>query len=150
MTQAQSWRAKRGQDLPATDREFIDLSTQRESTARARVRHIQALVYVLLVGIIAGLVGWINQSYLKERWKWYMIVRPYLAQQVRVLSPDVERAVKARDSFRECKDCPEMIVSIWRAVTSARQVAARARLLVIFVKAEWPMNWLAVLRQVQK
>jgi hypothetical protein len=50
LTQAQSWRAKRGQDLPATDREFIDLSTKRESKARARARHIQALVYVLLVG----------------------------------------------------------------------------------------------------
>ena len=110
LTQAQSWRAKRGQDLPATYREFIDLSTKHESKARAWARHIQALVYVLLVGIIAGLVGWINQSYLKQQWKWYMIVQPYLAKQVRVLSPDAERAVKPGDAFRECKDCPEMIV----------------------------------------
>jgi formylglycine-generating enzyme required for sulfatase activity len=107
LIKAQSWGAKRGQDLPATEREFIDLSTKRESKTRARARHIRALVYVLLVGIIAGLVGWINQSYLKQQWKWYMIVRPYLAKQVHVLSSD---AVKPGGSFQECKDCPEMIV----------------------------------------
>ena len=74
---------------------------------------MRASVYVLLVGIIAGLVGWINQSYLKEQWKWYAIVRPYMDKQVRpyVLSPDAERALKPGNSFRECaKDCPEMIV----------------------------------------
>jgi len=113
LTQAQSWRAKRGQDLPAVDREFIDQSIKRESKVRARARLMRASVYVLLVGIIAGLVGWINQSYLKEQWKWYAIVRPYMDKQVRpyVLSPDAERALKPGNSFRECaKDCPEMIV----------------------------------------
>ena len=68
---------------------------------------------MLLVGIIAGLVGWINQSYLKEQWNWYTIVRPYMVAQVRpyVLTRDAERALKPGDSFRECaKDCPEMIV----------------------------------------
>ena len=83
LTQAQSWRAKRGEDLPAIDREFIDQSTKRESKTRARARHVRALVYVLLVGIIAGLVGWINQSYLKEQWNWYTIARPYMVTQVR-------------------------------------------------------------------
>jgi len=67
LTKAQSWRAKRGEDLPAIDREFIDQSTKRESKVRVRARRIRALVYVLLVGIIAGLLGWINQSYLKEQ-----------------------------------------------------------------------------------
>ena len=113
LVQAQSWRAKRGEDLPAIDREFIDQSTKRESKVRARTRHIRALVYVLLVGIIAGLVGWINQSYLKEQWNWYTIVRPYIVAQVRpyVLSPDAERALKPGNSFRECaKGCPEMVV----------------------------------------
>ena len=33
-----------------------------------RKRRVQAVIYVLLVGIIAGLVGWINQSYIKEQW----------------------------------------------------------------------------------
>ena len=103
---AQSWRAKRGEDLPAIDREFIDQSTKRESKVKARARHMRALVYLILLGIIAGAVGWISQSYLRRQWFWYTQVRPY------VLSPDAERALKPGDTFRECasKDCPEMIV----------------------------------------
>ena len=111
MIKAESWRAKRGHDLPATEREFIDLSTESDRKTKARTRHIWVVVHVLLVGIIAGLVGWINQSYPKQQWKFYVIVLPYLANHVHVLSPDAERALKPGDpSFRECKDCPEMVV----------------------------------------
>jgi formylglycine-generating enzyme required for sulfatase activity len=113
LTQAQSWLAKRRDDLSLVDRDFIDQSTTRESKARARARRVQALVYVLLVGIIAGLVGWINQSYLKEQMNWFMTMRPYMLASVRpyVLTAEAERALKPQASFRECaKDCPEMIV----------------------------------------
>lgn len=57
LAQAQSWLAKRGEDLLVVDRGFIAQSAKRESKARARARRVQALVYVLLVGIIAGLIG---------------------------------------------------------------------------------------------
>jgi formylglycine-generating enzyme required for sulfatase activity len=113
LTQAQNWRAKRGADLPGIDREFIDQSSKRDSKLRARARRLRAFVYVLLVGIIAGLVGLINQGYLKEQWNWYTIMRPYMLAQVQpyVLSSDAEGALKPRNTFRECaKDCPEMIV----------------------------------------
>ncbi|MCI0600844.1 MAG: TIR domain-containing protein [Beijerinckiaceae bacterium] len=62
LTQAQSWLAKRKGDLSAVDQDFIAQSTRRENKERASARWVQALVYVLLVGIIAGLIGWINQS----------------------------------------------------------------------------------------
>jgi formylglycine-generating enzyme required for sulfatase activity len=113
LTQAQSWLAKRTDDLPVIDREFIDQSSRRERRARRGARRVQALVYMLLIGSIAGLIGWINQSYLREQLRWYTTVRPYLLQQVRpyVLTAAAERALKSRDSFRECaKDCPEMVV----------------------------------------
>jgi formylglycine-generating enzyme required for sulfatase activity len=113
LTQAQSWLSKRREDLPVVDRDFIDQSTKRESNARGRRRRVQALVYVLLVGIITGLIGWINQSYLKEQLNWYTAVRPYMKTQVRpyVLAAAAEQALKTGDSFRECaKDCPEMVV----------------------------------------
>ena len=113
LTQAQSWLAKRRDDLPVIDRDFIDQSSRHERRARSRARRVQALVYVLLVGSIAGLIGWINQSYLREQLNWYTIVRPYMLQQVRpyVLTAAAERALKPGDSFRECaKDCPEMVV----------------------------------------
>jgi formylglycine-generating enzyme required for sulfatase activity len=113
LARAQSWRPKRGQDLLAIDREFIDQSTKRESKTRARERHIQALVYVLLIGVIAGLLGWINQAYLTEQWNWYTKMVPYVRVQVRpfVLNPAAERRLQSGDLFRECRtDCPEMIV----------------------------------------
>ena len=113
LAQAQSWLAKRREDLPVVDRDFIDQSTKRESKARRRARRVQALIYVLLVGSIAGLIGWINQSYLRDQLNWYTTVRPYMLVQVRpyVLTAAAERLLKPGDSFRECaKDCPEMVV----------------------------------------
>ena len=113
LAQAQSWLGKRREDLPVVDRNFIDQSTKRESKVRARVRRAQALIYVLLVGIILGLIGLINQTYIEEQVNWYWTMRPYMVAQVRpyVLSPDAERALKPGQAFRECaKDCPEMVV----------------------------------------
>ena len=66
LTQAQSWLAKRPEDLPRPDRKFIALSMAREK-AEARARRLRALVYVLLIFVISGLVAWINQSISRSR-----------------------------------------------------------------------------------
>src|SRR5215472_15845058 len=113
LAQAQSWLEKRRDDLPVVDRNFIAQSTKRESKVRARARRAQALIYVLLVGIILGLIGLINRAYIGEQVNWYWTMRPYMVARVRpyVLSPDAERALKPGQAFRECaKDCPEMVV----------------------------------------
>jgi formylglycine-generating enzyme required for sulfatase activity len=58
-------------------------------------------------------VGWLNEAYLLERWRWFATIRPYMRAQVQpyVLSADAERVLKPKDSFRECaKDCPEMVM----------------------------------------
>ena len=80
---------------------------------RRRTRRVRALIYMLLVGIIAGLVGWINQSYIKEQINWFTTMRPYMLAQVRpyVLTAQAELTLKPGDHFKECaRDCPEMIV----------------------------------------
>ena len=113
LTQAQSWLGRHAQDLPAPDREFIALSITREKKARARVRRVRALVFVLLVGMIVGLIGWINQLYIAAQWRWWTVTRPYAAAQVwpHVLIAAREQALKPGDYFKECaQDCPEMIV----------------------------------------
>src|SRR5262249_36975964 len=51
LTQAQSWLAKRREDLSAADRDFIDRSTQRESKAKARTRRAQAVIYHAGLGL---------------------------------------------------------------------------------------------------
>jgi formylglycine-generating enzyme required for sulfatase activity len=93
--------------------EYLEACWKLERSARSRARRVQALVYMLLVGIIAGLVGWINQSYVREQLNWYMTMRPYKRANFDpyVLKPEAERALKPRDAFRECaKNCPKMIV----------------------------------------
>jgi formylglycine-generating enzyme required for sulfatase activity len=74
---------------------------------------VRASIYTLLVGIILGLIGVINEGYVKEQWNWYRTMRPYRVTNVDpyVLKPEAERALKAGDTFRECaQNCPEMIV----------------------------------------
>ncbi len=97
--------------LPPDD---IYRRADRERRRQARLKQrVQALIYVLLLGIIAGLVGWINQDYLEQEWRWFTVTRPYMVVQVRpyVLGAAAERALKPMDSFKECaKDCPRMIV----------------------------------------
>jgi formylglycine-generating enzyme required for sulfatase activity len=113
LAQAQSWLEKRREDLSGVNRDFIDKGIQRERRAKARARHVQALVYVLLVGIIVGLVGVINEAYVREQVNWYWTMRPWRVANVDpyVLKPEAERALKPGDAFRECaKDCPEMVV----------------------------------------
>ena len=70
-------------------------------------------IYVLLVGIIVGLISWINQSHIAAQWRWWTITRAYMVSQVRphVLTTAQEQALKPGASFKECAtDCPEMIV----------------------------------------
>ena len=113
LDQAQRWREKRGEALSVVAKKFIDQSSQRETRARRRARRMQALVCVLLVGSIAGLIAWINQSILKEQWNWYTNVRPYMQAQIHpfVLTAAAERGLRPGDSFKECaKDCPGMVV----------------------------------------
>ena len=50
--------------LEPTDRDYLAACRKAESAAKSRRRRLQAATYVLLVGVIAGLIGWINQAYL--------------------------------------------------------------------------------------
>ena len=60
-------RLERRDDLSAADRDFIDQSVERARKAQVRARLVQALVYVLLVGIIVVLIGVIKQDYLRQQ-----------------------------------------------------------------------------------
>ena len=100
-------------NLEPTDHEYLAACRKAEVAARGRARRARAFIYVLLIGIIAGLIGWINQAYIKEQMNWYITMRPYKVTNVDpyVLKPEAERALKPLASFRECaKNCPEMIV----------------------------------------
>jgi formylglycine-generating enzyme required for sulfatase activity len=105
-------------NLEPTDRAYLAECRTAERDAERRKRRLQVAIYVLLVGMIAGLVGWINQSYFIETWTWYRAVRPFLVTKIQpyVLTNVAEQALKPKDIFRECasepeKDyCPQMVV----------------------------------------
>jgi formylglycine-generating enzyme required for sulfatase activity len=107
LARAQTWVSKRAEDLSNADKEFIELSIARDRKARGRTRQIQSVIAVLIIGIVAGVAyaGWSTRSYLK------MHVN-ILADMIwpKVLTPTSEGALKAKDVFKECSHCPEMIV----------------------------------------
>ena len=125
---AESWIDHRNPSAPAITesiRGFIAASKDAEAASFAksyktqrRMIRMQALLSALLLLVIIGLIGWINQSYLKQEWRWYAVVRPFMRAEVEpyVLSAAAEQALKPKDTFRECaveqgKDyCPNMIV----------------------------------------
>jgi formylglycine-generating enzyme required for sulfatase activity len=99
--------------LSDADRLYLLACRRVEQAASRRTRLVRTSIYVLLLGIIAVLVGWINQAYIKEQVRWYTVVRPWRVANIApyVLTAEAERALRPRQSFRECaKDCPEMIV----------------------------------------
>jgi formylglycine-generating enzyme required for sulfatase activity len=100
--------------LGVVELDYLVVCQGTERIVRRRARRVQALICVLLVGIIVALVGWMNQAYLYESWRWFATVRPYLAASVRpyVLTAEAEHDLKPLGkTFKECaKDCPEMVV----------------------------------------
>jgi len=113
---AEYWIASRPAGAPEPTQEiqaFVAASRQGARAAQRLRRLVRASIFTLLVGIILGLVGWINQDYLKEQINWVLVMRPYMLANFRpfVLTPSAERALQPLQSFRECaKNCPEMIV----------------------------------------
>ena len=105
-------------NLDPTDREYLAACQKAELAAKVRTRRLQASIYILLVGVIAGLVGWINQTNIAEQWRWWRTERPFVAANIwpYVLERGVEQALKPKDTFRECSAehgndyCPRMVV----------------------------------------
>jgi Sulfatase-modifying factor enzyme 1/TIR domain len=122
LDQAEAWMAFRPSAAPPPTTEteaFIVASRNAEVAARRRSRILNGAVYTMLVGIILGLVGWINQSFIVDEWTWYTTVRPFLAANIWPygLKLAAEAALKPGRPFRECAAsspaqdyCPDMIV----------------------------------------
>jgi formylglycine-generating enzyme required for sulfatase activity len=110
LSQARRWLGTRSSDISEVDQNFI---LQSARSSKRRKMQIQATVGVLIIAISCGVISWLNESYLRERWRWFTVIRPYMEEQVRpyVLNREKERSLRSLDTFRECaKNCPEMVV----------------------------------------
>ncbi len=65
---------------------------------------MQAIVVVLVAAMMIGLLAWWKAPWLKEKTYWATNVRGH------VLTAQAERTLKAGDAFKECSDCPDMVV----------------------------------------
>lgn len=100
-------------NLDPTDQAYIAACRKAETDANRGRRLLQGAIYVLLAGVIVGLVAWINQATLSDAWRFLTVRWPYERANVRpyVLSTAKEQALKPGESFKECAhDCPEMVV----------------------------------------
>lgn len=92
---------------PAKD--YLAACHKLETAGRRRARRTQAAIYTLMLGIITGLVAFINQDFLAKKYTWYVTMRPD------VLTPEKERQYAANPgpdtTFAECENgCPIMVV----------------------------------------
>jgi formylglycine-generating enzyme required for sulfatase activity len=121
LDQAEAWLAFRPSEAPAPTAEtetFIARSRTAMLGAQRLQRFVVVSIFTLLIGIILGLIGWINQDLIKQQWRWYTVTRPFMLAQVRpyILNTAKEQTLKPKDSFRECRAeqgndlCPEMVV----------------------------------------
>jgi formylglycine-generating enzyme required for sulfatase activity len=104
LAQARSWLAKRSADLPEADRTFIVASRKAEQRQNRRTL---ALIGAVAASILVGVVGWWNQDWLRSAFR----EGTYRWATANVLTTEKERALKPGDVFRECRDCPEMVVA---------------------------------------
>src|SRR5205823_14111355 len=91
---------------PAT--EYLGASRKLAAAGRRRARLVQAVIYTLFLCIIAGLVGFINQAFLREQYQWRIVMRPS------ILTAEQEKEITAKpgSDFKECANgCPTMIVA---------------------------------------
>jgi formylglycine-generating enzyme required for sulfatase activity len=113
---AEYWLTSRPRNAPEPTTEiraFVTKSRKRVRSAQRVWRFVLASTFTFMAATILGLVGWINQSYIADRWRWWTVIRPYAAVQVwpHVLSGAQEQVLKPGNSFKECtQDCPEMVV----------------------------------------
>jgi hypothetical protein len=98
--------------------EFIAPSRKAEVAAWWRSRILNGAVFTMIVGIILGLIGWINQSTIAKKWRWYRDERPFAKEAIwpYVRAATAERALKPGETFREGRgeyedSCPEMVVN---------------------------------------
>jgi formylglycine-generating enzyme required for sulfatase activity len=113
---AEYWIGSRPSGAPEPTNEiraFVAISRQGTRSAQRLRRIAQGSIFTLMTAVILGLIGWINQDYIKDQWRAYTVIGPFIRGQVRpyVLSVAAERALSAGQVFTECSaDCPQMVV----------------------------------------
>ena len=100
------WRGPGGgslapNDAPPPTADTLAFVTESRRDAIRRRRRVASLFGAFAALIVAGIAAWWNEKGLKER--------GYALATVHALTATKERALKPKDVFKECTDCPEMV-----------------------------------------
>ena len=107
---AQVWLAKRSEDIDEATRAFVIASAD---TARRRSRQLRTIFGLLVAAIVLLPAAEWKQDWLKNEFRPLMIFvkqEPYALTAATPLQAAQERALNPGDPFKECRDCPEMVV----------------------------------------
>jgi formylglycine-generating enzyme required for sulfatase activity len=116
LDQAEAWLAFRpgGAPPPTAETEAFIAQSRKTMLGTQRLRRVaEGSIFTLMMAVILGLVGWINQSRIADEWRFLTVTWPYERANVRpyVLTAAKEKALKLGESFKECaSDCPAMII----------------------------------------
>ena len=108
---AEYWISSRPAGAPEPTQDiqaFVDASRKGARSAQRVWWFVLAFTFTFMAATIIGLVGWINQTYIVDQWRYVTITWPYARKNILpyVLSTAEERALKPGDSFKECAhDC---------------------------------------------
>jgi formylglycine-generating enzyme required for sulfatase activity len=101
------------------DFDYIAACQAAERSAIRRLRAVQMVMAVLILGVVGGMATSIWRDDLQRGWRYLTVTRPFLMTQVHpfVLTAAQEQALQPADTFRECapkqqdKDyCPDMVI----------------------------------------
>jgi formylglycine-generating enzyme required for sulfatase activity len=98
LRQAQGWLARRPNDIPIVDRNFIKLSQRSAQLQRLRAQGLVALLVIVLAG---GFGAWWKGPWLKEQVFWLRHVHAVAGKKV--------LALERGKTFDDCVGCPEMV-----------------------------------------
>ena len=130
LAQAQSWLVKRQEDLPRTDREFIERSLKREAEERhqrermrRRGKVLIATVAALIIVACSGLYAWLQRNAAERN---YSIVVDMTATQLKL----IENQLGVGISETVAK---EILASVQKTIARLPQdTEARIKLLLVF------------------
>jgi formylglycine-generating enzyme required for sulfatase activity len=102
LEEAERWIAARPQSAPAPTEETVAFVAESRRGAIWLRRRAMALAGAVALVIASGLLAWWQEVWLKER--------IYVLADVYPLKTARERALKPMETFKECTDCPEMLM----------------------------------------
>jgi len=102
LEEAERWIASRPQAAPAPTEETVSFVAESRRAAIRRRRRLVVLTSAIILMMLAVLMAWWQQDWLGEQL--------YALKNVNTLAGAEENALQPGQSFKECTDCPEMIV----------------------------------------